>query len=209
MNEELINEIIKIEEDMFSSVKNIGGRATCQDDLITFKIMRSSHFMNWSKVALESYRQDLLEAKESKRNLLAEKYARMMESTDPIEYNRIKNLLTPLEPEVSSLIEKIVEIELEWQKELFEMFPNVVERGRPLYSSEDTPFVTSLETYLRGELATYSRRTLELYYRNCLEQKVKNINGAKIALDQMVKQYGYSSLEEANRYFEQSKNSRA
>jgi len=199
MKEETIKEILKIEEDMFTRVKNIGGRASCQDDLATFKIMRSSHFANWSKVALESYLQDLREAKEKGRNLLAEKYARMMESTAPLEYAQIKNLLPPLEPEVSSLIEKIVEIELAWQEELLKRYPHVVERGRPLYSSEDTPFITSLETYLRGELATYSPKTLTLYYQNCLEQKEKKINGAEIALAHMVKQYGYRSLEEANR----------
>lgn len=196
---EMIKEILKIEEDMFTRVENIGGRASCQDDLATFRIMRSSHFASWSKAALESYLQDLREAKEKGRNLLAEKYARMMESTAPLEYARIKNLLPPLEPEVIFLIDKIVKIDLEWQEELLKRYPHLVRRGRPLYSSADTPFITSVETYLRGELATYSPRTLALYYRNCLEQREKGINGAEVVLAHMVKQYGYRSLEEANR----------
>ena len=196
--DDLTNKIIEIEEDMFSRVQNIGGKALCQEDLVTFKIMRSSQFISWSDAALESYLNDLTEAKKSGRNLLTEKYARMMKSTSPLEYARIKDLLPPLEPEVASLIDRIAEIELKWQEELLERFPYVVERGRPVYNSEDSPFATSMETYLRGELATYSKKTLELYYENCLDQKSKNISGAEITLEHMVKRYGYKSLEEAN-----------
>ena len=106
--------------------------------------------------------------------------------------------MSPLDPEVPPLIDKIVKIALEWEEEVTEKFPNIVKRGRPLYSSQDSPFATSVETYLRGELSTYSKRTLDLYYANVLKQKSENINGSELIFDQMVKQYGYESLEEAN-----------
>ena len=95
-------------------------------------------------------------------------------------------------------MERIVAIVLEWEKELSERFPNVLKKGRPIYSTEDTVFTTSVETYLRGELHTYSLRTLELYLANVVQQKSENINGSEITLAHTLKQYGINSLEEAN-----------
>lgn len=198
IKEELISRILEIEWRMFENVSNIGGRAVCQEDPKTFEIMRLSQTMAWSESALESYLIDLREAEKVGRNLMTEKYARMMESTSPSEYARIKHKIPPLSPETALLIDKITKISLEWESELSERFPHLHKRGRPTYSSEDTPFVTSFETYLRGELSTYSQRTLQLYYDNILRQKAENINGSEIILDNMVKRYGYSSLEEAN-----------
>ncbi|MFC1941204.1 DUF4125 family protein [Chloroflexota bacterium] len=160
--------------------------------------MRTSQGMSWSEAALESYLGDLEEAEKNGRNLLSEKYARMMEATSPLEYANIEHLLPPLDPEVPPLIDKIVGIVLEWEEELLPKYPFLLKRGRPIYSSQDSPHGVSLETYLRGELATYSKKTLELYYENLLTQKSENINGPEIVLDHQTKQYGYSSLEEAN-----------
>jgi hypothetical protein len=208
--EELITKIIEIEWDMYRSVPNIGEKAPCQEDRAraTFESMRFSQLMSWSEATLESYLNDLKEAEENGRNLLTEKYARMMKSTSPLEYVRVQHLLPPLDPEVLPLIDKIVKIILGWEEELMKKFPYVLKRGRPIHSSEDKQFVTSqcdthpfaisIETYLRGELATYSKRTLKLYYENLLKQKSENINGSKVIYEQMIKQYGYKSLEEAN-----------
>lgn len=196
---ELIAKIVEVEWTMFQNVQNIGGTASCQQDPKTFKIMRSSQAVSWSKAALESYLADLVEAQKNKRNLLTEKYARMMESTSPLEYySRIEQQLPPLEPETLQLIDNIVGIVLAWEKELVVKYPNLVQRGRPIYRIEDSMYVTSVETYLRGELATYSPRTLELYYENVLKQRSENINGSAITLGFMVKRYGFSSLAEAN-----------
>jgi len=196
--EELLKEVIESEWQMFQNVPNVGGKALCQEDPTTFKIMRFSQCMSWSDAALESYLDDLKEAQRDGRNLLTEKYARMMKSTSSLEYAQIEHLLPPLDPEVFPLIDKIVEIVLRWQEELVERFPYVLGRGRPLRASEDTLFATSFETYLRGEIVTYSKRTLELHYEGLQEQKTENINGSEIALEHTVKQYGYRSLEEAN-----------
>ena len=40
--EELLNDIIGSEWNMFQEVSNIGGKALCQEDLETFRIMRFS-----------------------------------------------------------------------------------------------------------------------------------------------------------------------
>lgn len=155
--------------------------------------------MSWSEATLESYLNGLKEAEKDGRNLLTEKYARMMKSTAPFDYAQIEHLLPPLNTEVFPLIDKIVEILLQWQEELAERFPCVIGKGRPIRTSQDIPFMTSFETYLRGELATYSKKTLKLYHENILKQKLKNINGTVIVLEHTVKQYGCGSLEEANK----------
>jgi hypothetical protein len=194
----VIDSIIEVEWKMFQEVPNIGGRAACQDDSETFKIMRAGQSAGWSDAMLESYLDDLNEAERSGRNLLTEKYARMMSSTSPLEYAQIEHLLPPVDPEAIELIERIVRIVLEWEEELLEKYPYIVKRGRPLFSREDTIGVTSLETYLRGELSTYSLKTLKVYSDHIQKEQSENINGSAITLLYMIKQYGFDSLEEAN-----------
>jgi hypothetical protein len=196
--EDLIAKIVEIEWKMLRNVPNIGGTATCQEDPKTFEIMRSSQAMSWSEATLDSYLDDLTEAEKNGRNLLTEKYARMMKSTSPLEYAQIEHLLPPLNPEVPQLIDKIAKIVLVWEEKLWQKYPYLLARGRPIPSSDDTPYVTSLETYLRGELATYSPRTLELYYENVLKQRSENINASEITLAHTIKRYGFNSLEEAD-----------
>lgn len=198
MKEELIAKIVAMEWKMFQNIANIGGRAACQDDPETFSIMRSSQAMAWSEAALASYLEDLTEAEAKGRNLLTEKYARMMEFTAPLEYAHIQHYLQPLEQETLLLIDRIAEISLAWTEELCARFPYISKRGRPAFSAGDTPYITSMETYLRGELATYSPQTLALYYQNVLEQKAKNINGAQIVFAATMQRYGFDSLAEAN-----------
>ena len=196
--EDMIEGIIESEWKMFQDVPNIGGRAVCQDDLKTFRIMRAGQSASWSDETLESYLNDLNEAEESGRNLLTEKYGRMMRSTSPSEYARIEHLLPPVNPRAIELIEQIVKIVLGWEQELLEIYPYILKRGRPLFSTEDSFGVTSMETYLSGELATYSLRTLEVYLDHIQKEQSENINGSAITLLYMMKQYGFTSLEEAN-----------
>ena len=196
--EDMIDRIIEAEWKMFQAVSNIGGRAACQDDWKTFRIMRAGQSASWSDETLESYLDDLNEAERSGRNLLTEKYARMMRSTSPSEYAQIEHLLPAVDPKAIELIEQIVMIVLGWEQELLEKFPHIFKRSRPLFSTVDSVGVTSMETYLRGELATYSLRTLELYLDHIQKEQSENINGSAITLLSMMKQYGFASLEEAN-----------
>lgn len=85
----LINEIIEIEWTMFDKVNNQGGRAACQDDKRTFYVMRFSQFSAFGDDMLRSYRRDLEEALDEGRNLIMEKYAYMMEFTDPAYFDRM------------------------------------------------------------------------------------------------------------------------
>jgi len=196
--DKVIVDIVDMEWGMFQKVNNIGGRASCQDDYATFSVNRVSQAESWSVATLESYLSDLETAAGEGRNLLSEKYARMMVSTSPVEYQRIAHLLPPLDDEVLSLVEEIIQISLKWEKELAEKYPYVVQRGRPIHTDQDTPYVTSFETYLRGELQTYSRETLGRYRDNALEQASEGINGSEIILESVVRKYGYASLQQAN-----------
>ena len=83
-----IEEIIKIEWEMFQKVDNIGGRASCQEDPETFYIMRKSQYDNWSPAMVDCYLEFARKCKADGRNLPAEKYARMMAYTNLHYYNK-------------------------------------------------------------------------------------------------------------------------
>ena len=84
----MIKEIIEREWEFFQKVQNIGGRASCQDDFETFNIQRTAQFKVFYQDVLESYLNDLKYYKNIGRNPVEEKYARMMESNDPLNYNK-------------------------------------------------------------------------------------------------------------------------
>jgi hypothetical protein len=194
---ELIDRIVDIEWRMFSSVQNKGGRASCQEDPETFKIMRISQFKTWSRATLQSYYSNLREAENTGINLMTEKYARMMKSTMSTEYRKFKHLLQPLIPEVHDLIEKILEIEIKWQEDFSKKYPCISQSGRPIRSSNDSTHTVSIETYLRGELETYSKTTLELYYQDVKDHVSQKINRPELVYNNQVKYYGYNSLKDA------------
>lgn len=195
--EQLIFEIAQTEWELFQQVYNTGGRASCQDDPDTFFKMRMSQWMVYSDEVLNSYLEDCRTAYDAGRNLVFEKYGRMMESTFPEEYEEIKEHL----PDVSDkkeLVEKIVQINLEWDAAMLRDYPNLRNRGRVLTTAEDGIMAgSSMESYLRGELLTYSMHTLELIYRETLEAYEKGESLLKQTIANETLFYGYSSLEEA------------
>lgn len=195
--EDCIQGIIAIEWEMFDLVENEGGRASCQNYYRTFAIMRSSQYRCWNEMMLASYYEDLKQAKAAGRNLLSEKYARMMASTHPDEYQKIKEQLPEITADTWEKIEKITQANVEWKREMESKYPKLAGHGRPLTSAEDTPWATSFETYMRGETATYSARTIELYAEYVEQCQREGINLAERNLEEMTEQYGYQSLEQA------------
>ena len=195
--EYLIKEIVDREWDFFHSTKNIGGQASCQNDRKTFEIMRKSQWMTCNKEILESYLADLKKAEKEKHNLIMEKYARMMEFTMLEEFAKIKGELSELKSEKKEIVEKLLGIHLKWREEMNAKYPKISNAGRNLKSSDDTEKDTSVETYLRGEFLSYSVDTLELYYSYTVKCKNENINLVYENLNNMVKFYGYKSLEDA------------
>lgn len=65
---EIAEDILNREWNLFQQVQNVGGRASCQEDERTFRIMRAAQFEAWNEAMLASYRQDLIQAEEAGRN---------------------------------------------------------------------------------------------------------------------------------------------
>ena len=200
--EELVDAVVMLEWKAFDKVKNVGGRAGCQDDWETFQIMRKSQYLTWNRTMLIQYRLDFEAANMAGRNLISEKYARMMESTVPEEYKAIEKELPVIPKEKKAIMESILSIQVQWMEEFAARYPGLAKKARIIHTSEDKPWDTSYETYLRGELSTYSDAMLELYGRFIVEIAKNEQNLAKMIMMNTVKMYGYESLEEAHRKLE-------
>ena len=200
MGEKFVRDIVEKEWAMFEAVNSGSGqKASCQEDPQTFYIMRSSQAEAWTEELRESYYQDLLSAEAEGRNLMTEKYARMMESTDPLYYETIRDLLPALNKEMLENIEKIIQICLKWKEESSRQYPRLAARGRPIHTQDDSPWATSFETYLRGELQTFSPRTVRLYLDMVLRMDAAGESLEQKCLLNTARRYGYRSLEEADR----------
>lgn len=195
--EKIIKKILEKEWKYFSNLNNIGGRADCQDNREDFIIMRKSQWETFNEETLLSYLEDL----NSKNNPLFQKYAQMMKYNSPEEYEKIKDILEKASDEKTDLVNKIMFIYMEWEKEFFERYPIFSSMGRPLYSSEDDNIETSIETYLRGELLSYSEKTLKLYLNYVIDNKEKNINLAIKNMDNLARMQGFNDSNDVEEYY--------
>ncbi len=190
--------IVRHEFDRFQLVVGEDGRAACQDDWPTFRQMRLSQFLTWTGPMLDSYRDDLDAADLAGRNLLTEKYARMMESTEP---GRFARELAPHLPHLSSarvaLQERIVAIQVAWARDFRARYPRLGEAMRVLTTAQDTLADTSFETYLRGELGTYSTRTLRLYSAMVDRMAAAGENLTELTLGWTAALAGFDGLDQA------------
>ncbi len=195
--EELAEKIAHTEFEAFDKVKNQGGRADCQDDWFTFSIMRKSQYLTWNRSMLVQYLYDFTREYARGHNLVEEKYGRMMESTAPAEYERIKLYFPLLSQEKKQIIEEIVGLQVKWMEEFAVKFPKLAGNARSIHTYEDHLFNTSYETYLRGEISTYSDKMLELYGRYIVEYVQAEKNPARDIMEHSVRLYGYEGLDEA------------
>jgi hypothetical protein len=178
----IIDAILEIELAMFLTV-NPQPTSSCQEYPESFKLHRRAQFAPWSVATLGSYLEDLREAQEAGKNLMRQKYARMQglfEHPNPIP-----------------LLEEIVRLKIDWQKEMFLKYPAVMKGARPLSDAGLSAQMTSFETYAREELATYSNRTLKLLHADLLSKRDQGINMSEEVYDYLVRQSGYPSLAAA------------
>ncbi len=190
--------IAKEEFEAFDKVKNEGGRARCQNNWSVFKVMRMSQYMTWTEDMLLQYLYDFKNNYANGRNMIEEKYARMMSSTAPLQYARFEKQLPHISEEKKVIIEEIVKVQVNWMEEFSGQYPKLANNARYIHTSEDSEFDTSYETYLRGELSTYSDKMLELYGRYIVDYAKAEKNVAKEIMLNTVHFYGYKDLEEAN-----------
>jgi hypothetical protein len=180
---ELIQQIVEIELDMFLTVPT-EEKSSCQYYPDSFRLHRRAQFNSWSELTLESYLKDLNRAKDEGINLMTIKYARM------------DNLVPARDP--NPVIEKIIFLQYQWQKEIMGKYPNLMAGARPISQADDSQYRTSFETYLRGELETYSDDTLSLLYKDMIDKMDKGINMPEEVYSYLAKEMGYGSIEEAD-----------
>lgn len=196
----LIAAIIDLEWGQFQRTTNQGGRAACQGNRPMFEHMRFSQFATWPPQLLTGYHTDLLDAEREGRNLVTEKYARMMESTDPETYAReLAPYLPKLAAERTAQQERIIAQQVEWARAFMQRWPRLGAAMRVLTTAQDTLEQTSFETYLRGELSTYSQRTLALYGRFVDDLAAAGRNLTEETVGVTVRLAGFVGLDDAER----------
>lgn len=200
--EHLVEQIVALEWQQFDQVKNEGGRADCQDDFMTFSIMRKSQYLTWDTELLESYLRDLEEANATGWNLIMEKYARMMKSTASLQYEKLKAQLPVRSDKRIAIQEAIIQIQVTWMEEFAKKYPQMAQNARSIHTSEDTAYNTSYETYLRGEMGCYSEETFILYGRFIANLLKEGKNLAYETMNHTALLYGYESVEEAEKLLE-------
>jgi hypothetical protein len=161
----------------------------CQQDPESFKLHRRAQFAAWSLATLQSYLADLQQARKNSRNLLAIKYARM------------ENLI-PCD-NASPVIDTIIAMALDGQKRFIAAYPFLMRGGRPLDKAQDSPGVTSFETYLRGELETYSESTLALLLQDLQELERAGSSLSEATYRHLAAEWGFDSLQALEKTLEE------
>ena len=196
--DDLRERIVRHEWDQFQRTNNEGGRAACQGNWPVFHQMRLAQFLIWDAPLLESYARDLDEADRVGRNLVTEKYGRMMASTAPDEFARaIEPYIPRLADDRIARQERVIATQVGWARDFRERWPKLGVAMRVLTTAEDTPEATSFETYLRGELGTYSDATFALYEAMIAEHAAAGRNITEETIFHTVRLGGFAGLEEA------------
>ncbi|QHI74014.1 DUF4125 family protein [Aminipila terrae] len=160
--------------------------------------MRFSQYSAWNDFMIKSYGQDIEEAIKQGRNLVMEKYAFMMEFTNPQYYkSELEPHLPVIDLETMNMVEEIAWYMVDCEKEIAAKYPKLANSGRPIEARGDITGFTSVETYAKGELKTYSKNTLRLYLDYVRENRAAGKNLALKVQEEMVKMYGYASIEDA------------
>lgn len=180
-DQNVTEQILELEHNMFQNVPTTH-RYHCQEDAQSFQLHRRAQFAAWSLPTLESYLQDLKEAQDAERNLMAIKYARM-------------DNLVPCE-NFSPRIDTIVTTVLAGQKQFIEKYPRLMQGGRPVDKDQDSSDMTSFETYLRSELETYSETTLGLLMADMMMLQNEGSNLSEVTYSYLAKQWGYDSIDD-------------
>ena len=183
---------------MFRTV-NGEEKAQCQENPGMFSAMRRSQYEAWPEEALELYLQQLAGAETEGRNLVREKYIRMMRSTDPEEYALLSGGLPDVSPESRQLACEIWEILDRQTREMRAEFPDLAEFGRPMDEQTEEDWA-SVKTYQTAELLTYSEQVLEVLLSHIRSLEACGTSYARMVQENTLRSQGFASLEEADAF---------
>jgi hypothetical protein len=172
--DDILREIVSIELRMFMAVEPVIPSA-CQEQPEALKLMRRASHHVLSTGTLESYLADLQEATDDDRNLMSLKYARIDDLVDRLSSN--------------PLIDRIVEVEARWLKDLEERYP-LTFVGRSEFAAG---------VYLRSELETYSDRTLDLYWNDVSRALEEGRNLTEERYTFLFREIGHDSIDDVER----------
>lgn len=162
-----IKNILNYEWDFFDKVKGMEGRAQCQDNVLSFIIMRLAQHLLFSAETRESILYDYKKYSKNGINPIAGKYARMMAYTDREEYDNFLKSLPPVSPIKRQIILDIIEIFQNEIPKIEEYLPMTLKYSRPL---ENKGVKISSLSYFYAELTYYSYGTLRR-----MKQDIKNM----------------------------------
>ncbi|WP_157471185.1 DUF4125 family protein [Halodesulfovibrio spirochaetisodalis] len=170
--EERIADVIERELAMFLNTKNMGGPASCQENPDMFRKWRWMIFSVLSDEYIASYRDDLIEAERTGRNLMMEKYARM------------DNLIPCVSPNIDK-VRKITVTERVWMEQLLKEFPLLFPQS-----------LARFDMYFPAEMETVSERSLDLY-QACIDAALqRGENLARKRYANFYEKMGMGTLEE-------------
>lgn len=167
---ETIKKILDIEWIMFDKVNEKKARAYCQDNSLEFFIMRFSQYLIYSSLAREKILSDFEDASIKNKNLVLEKYMRMMQYTDfKVYQENIKDSLEYISPIKEEAVNDIIEIIAKLYNLTIDKLPVTINHSRP--SQTDDKKISSI-LYYKCELLTYSYGSLRQIYKDLSENKI-------------------------------------
>jgi len=193
---DLINQIIKIEWSFFQETNNAGGRASCQNNFSEFYLMRSAQWEIYPEEILELILNELNDAYLNGRNLVVEKYARMMKYTHIDEYLTLESRLPSISEQHVLIVNQIINSFLVWHEKFRLRYPKLSKKSRSMLTNSSDG-ATSACVYLESELLTYSLATLMHVLSYVDECKINNINLVIENINNIVRKKGYNSLVDA------------
>lgn len=191
----LIQQLIDLEWQFFTQVQGLNGRAVCQENPQTFALMRRAQHQIFSEKTLDALMNDLLDAAEAGRNPMTEKYARMMEQSDPAYFAReLAAECPPLSAEKTAAIQALRQVFADAQASFSEKELARQVQGRVAVSGAGE--VSGLD-YLMGEMATWSLDTLNAAHEDIRGWLAAGRNPVEVIVAYTVEAYQVKAQEEA------------
>ena len=168
-----LERVVALEWEQFDAVLGMNGRAGCQDDLRRFSAYRCAQYLAFPHGLIPRVLAELEQAELSGRNLVEEKYARMMAATDPAEFNRTWANALPLTSAVKrGTLGQLRELLEPALAQAARDLPQTHRHARPDVSSAGA--VSALDYFL-AELEGFSLSTI-FYLRDTLARRGAEAN---------------------------------